>query len=61
MSYQRKTKDVYILEANYGFGDGFEYVTEEDCKKQIRLRLKEYQQNAPQYAYRVRKTRTKIF
>ena len=41
--YQRKTKDTHVLQGNYG--QGWEDLTAEDTKKEIRQRLKEYQEN----------------
>lgn len=57
--YVRKTRDEYILEANYGYGDGWEEVVTEDTYAEIRLRIKEYRANMPQYPYRIRKRRVK--
>lgn len=51
--YQRKTKDVYILMANYGYGDGWEYVTEEETRTEAKKRLTEYIKNAPEYQYKI--------
>lgn len=45
MSYKRKTVDEFILLGNYGYGHGFEELTSEDNRKDIRQRLKEYRQN----------------
>jgi hypothetical protein len=41
MSYQRKTKDEFVLIANYGYGYGWEEETTEESYKAIRERLKE--------------------
>lgn len=43
MGYERKTKDVYILLSNYGYG--WEEEIEEDTYKEIRQRIKEYREN----------------
>ena len=51
--YKRKTKDIYILMANYGYGDGWEYVTEEETKIEAKKRLIEYRNNAPEYQYKI--------
>lgn len=60
MSYTRKTKDEYVLLANYGYGHGYEEETIEDSYKEIRERLKEYRTNAPEYSYTYKKRRVKL-
>lgn len=45
MAYQRTTTDEYTLQGNYGYGDGWEDLTSEDSRKEIRERLKEYREN----------------
>ena len=60
MNYQRKTKDEYILLANYGYGHGYEEETSEETYRAIKERLKEYRLNAPQYSYTYKKQRVKI-
>lgn len=60
MVYQRTTHDVWVLEANYGYGDGWEEVLCEYSATDIKKRLQEYQENIPQYPYRVKKKREKI-
>lgn len=57
--YVRKTRDEYVLQTNYGYGDGWEDVVTEDTPGEIRLRLKEYRENMPQYPYRIKKRRVK--
>jgi len=51
MPYQRKTTDEYVLQINYGHG--FEDVTCETTRKEIRERLKEYEENEPGYNRRI--------
>lgn len=58
MAYQRKTRDEYIIQGNYGAG--YEDVTAEDTRQEARERLKEYRQNEPQYAHRMIKRRIRI-
>lgn len=41
--YKRKTEDLYILMGNYG--DSWDEETAEKTRKDIRQRLKEYQEN----------------
>lgn len=58
MSYIRKTKDVYILLSNYGYG--WEEEIEEETFKDIKQRLKEYKENCPQYSFTYKKRREKL-
>jgi hypothetical protein len=58
MNYIRKTKDEYVLLSNYG--QGWEEEITEETFKEIKQRLKEYRENAPQYAYSYKKRRVKI-
>lgn len=60
MPYQRKTRDEWQLWANYGHGHGWEHEISEDSYKEARERLKEYRENAPQYAYRLKRARVRI-
>ena len=57
MTYIRKTKDEYILLANYGCG--WEEETTEETLKDIKERLKEYRLNAPKFSYKWKKQRVK--
>lgn len=59
MAYVRKTRDVWRLQGNYGYGDGWETECEEDSRVQGLQRLKEYLENGPG-AYRLRKGREKL-
>jgi hypothetical protein len=58
MAYIRKTQDEYQLLANYG--QGWEVETTEETRKEIKERLKEYRDNAPQYSYKIVTKRVKI-
>lgn len=60
MAHVRKTKDEYQLLANYGYGDGWEYVISEDTMSEARKRKKEYMENQPKYLYRIKKVRVPI-
>ena len=60
MAYVRKTKDEYQLLANYGYGDGWEYVISEDTMSEARKRKKEYMENQPKCLYRIKKVRVPI-
>ena len=59
--YERKTKDVYCVEIDYGFGDGFEPVFETDNKLMAQLTKEDYIKNDI-FAKRIRvkKCRVKI-
>lgn len=56
----RKTRDVWVVQGNYGYGDGWEDVTAEETYREARQRLKEYRENEPQYPHRLKLTREKI-
>ena len=58
MTYLRKTRDEYEVEGHYGYG--WECVCTEETRKEARERLKEYLDNEPQYAHRLRKRRVRI-
>ncbi len=51
MAYVRKTTDEYRLHVNYGHG--WEHEVTEATRREARERLKEYNENCPQYAARV--------
>ena len=56
--YIRKTKDVYVLMSNYGYG--WEEEVEEDTLKEGKERLKEYRENCKNASYRLVKKRIKL-
>lgn len=60
MAYQRKTRDYFEVQVNYGYGEGWECATAGYELKAIRENLKEYRENAPEYRYRLKKMREKI-
>lgn len=43
MTYERKTKDIYNIVTNYGYG--WEVECTEDTYKEAKQRLKEYREN----------------
>lgn len=43
MPYQRKTRDVWKLMVNYGYGHGWEHELTEFTRAEAQQRLKEYQ------------------
>ncbi len=58
-TYIRKTKTVYRIQGNYGYGHGWETECEEDTRKEALARLKEYRENGPG-SYRLRVGREKL-
>lgn len=57
--YKRKTKDVYKLMCNFGYGDGWEEILEEDTYKAAKEQLKTYRENQPEFSYKIIKKRVK--
>jgi hypothetical protein len=57
---QRKTRDVWVVQGNYGYGHGWEDLTAEETFKEIRQRVKEYRENEPGVPFRVKLTRERI-
>lgn len=47
----------YEVQGNYGYG--WEMVTTEDTPTEARKRLKEYDDNEPQYPHRIKKVRVR--
>lgn len=60
MSYQRKTADEFELQADHGYGHGWECETTETTRKAIRERVREYRANCPGMPIRVKKRRVPI-
>jgi hypothetical protein len=58
MAYIRKTKDYWDIEQNAGYG--WEVVTCEESKKDVRQSLKDYRLNQPEFPVRSIKHREKI-
>ena len=56
--YQRKTKDVFELQGNYGCG--WECILEEDSIKEAEKQLLYYEKNEFQYPHRIKKRRVKL-
>lgn len=55
--YIRKTKDIFYLLGWYGYG--WDYVEQAETLKEIKQAKKEYQENQPQYIYKIVKKRVK--
>ena len=60
MAYQRKTRDEYWVQQDYGYGDGFEDVCPGEDLPDARRLLKEYRQNQPEVPARIKKHRVRI-
>ena len=58
--YQRKTKDIWEMYVNYGYGQGYEYELTEYTQKEAYRRVKEYHKNCPQYAVKIVNKRERI-
>ena len=56
----RKTKDIFEVQGNYGYGHGFECVTSEETFSEARIRIKEYRDNEPGVPFRIKKKRERI-
>lgn len=59
-TYVRKTKDVYEVQGNYGYGHGFERVTAEDTQGEALERLREYRANEPGVRFKLKRRRERI-
>lgn len=57
-TYQRKTKEVYVLQGNYGYG--WDDILEEDSWLDAKRSLQEYRENESEYPHRVITRRVKI-
>ena len=47
MTYQRKTRDEFQVQGNYGYGHGWETENTEATRKEARQSLREYRDNGP--------------
>ncbi len=59
MAYQRKTHDEWDIEAYTGSQYGWEVVNTETTRQDARRSIKEYRDNQPEYAYRLKYHRVK--
>ena len=57
--YIRKTRDEFVILANYGYGHGWEEETTEDTYQEGKQRLQEYRENTPAGHYKLIKRRVK--
>ena len=60
MAYKRKTRDVWELRVNYGFGHGWETECSEPTRAQGIQRRREYRENCPEYPVKLVKVREPI-
>lgn len=58
MTYQRKTRDEFLILTNYG-PYGWEESTSEESFIEARKRLKEYRENMPEFSHKIKKIRVK--
>lgn len=56
----RKTRDVYDVRGNYGYGHGYETVTTEEDRVEAHARLREYRENEPGVPFRIVKRRERV-
>ena len=60
MVYVRKTRDVYELHTNYGYGHGWEVETTETTRKEARAQAECYRKNVPGINIKIVKRRERI-
>lgn len=59
MAYERKTRDEWQVQTNYGYGHGFEETTAHDSYRGARAELRVYRENQPEFAHRLKCVRVK--
>jgi len=59
LPYKRKTREEWEIQANYGYGHGWECVNTETTLENARRSLKEYRDNEP-YPFKIVKKRVKL-
>ena len=60
MAYQRKTRDVYEIQQDWGYGDGWETVSSCDTRREAIEERKAYRENQPEAPVRIKKVREPI-
>lgn len=53
MTYQRKTRDEWQVQGDYGYGHGYEEVTAADTRKEAMQYLREYRENEPGIPFKI--------
>lgn len=56
-----KTREVFVIKGNYGYGHGFEDETQETSYWGAKNRLKEYNENMPNVPHRIVRKRVPYF
>lgn len=56
----RKTRNVHVVQGNYGYGHGWEDVTAEETRKEALARLREYRENEPGVPFRLIRRRERV-
>ena len=56
----RVTRDVWVIQSNYGYGHGWEDTTEEETRAEAVAQVKCYRENQPEYPHRIIKRRERI-
>jgi hypothetical protein len=60
LTYQRVTRDVWVIQTDYGYGDGWEDTTEEETRAAALEQRNTYRENQPEYPHRLIKRRERI-
>ncbi len=60
MPYKRKTVDTFELQADYGFGEGYECLTSEKTRREAQAQRKCYRENGDYAPMRIKKVRIPI-
>ena len=56
--YQRKTKDIWVIEGNYGYG--WDYLCCYENRAEAKADFRAYRENEPQYSHRIKKKRERL-
>jgi hypothetical protein len=56
----RKTKDIWVVQGNYGYGHGWEDVTAAETWKEAKQNIREYRENESGVPFRVIRRRERI-
>jgi hypothetical protein len=57
---QRKTRDVYDIQGDYGYGHGWETLCAEETYREARAQVRCYRENEPGVPFRIKLTRERI-
>ena len=53
MPHPTKYAYLHVLQGNYGYGHGWEDLTQSEDRSEVRADLRAYRENAPEYVYRI--------